>query len=796
VKDNRGGPAKWLAAAIVLAVGSSGLAQEVRGWLNWRGPTQNGASTETGLPDKWVPDGGANDLWSIKFSGRGTPVIATMNGKTRVYSWGYRGEGPNLQEVLACLDAETGKTIWEKAFNDFLSDVVYDRYSIGSPVVDPATGNVFLCTTPGDIHAFTPEGKELWHVSTMESYGRLTFPNGRTGAPVIDRDNVIIHQVTGNWGGEGPVRDRFYAFDKKNGNLVWSSDPGVGPPFLKDNSFATPVLTHDKNGNAVFYCATGDGNVVCVNSNNGKPIWRHQICMGGLNSSPVLYKDTIIAIHALENVDSSKTGGMFCIKLDAPIAKPAPPPATPAPAPTVPPAPGAAPVPAPPLAAPGTPTLEKGAEVWRNDLIMFSSSSVIAGDHLYQVDNNGVLWSVNPATGAIEWSKKLGSNQVHASPLFADGKLYVPMNEGDFFILKPGEKDAEELAHVKLEGKCLGSPAVWGGKVYVHTTAKLYCFGAKGEPKNLPPLPVAEAAKPAGKPVALRIEPAEVLLRPGAKATFEISEVDAAGAFVKKTDKVAWASYIPPTAKVKALLDAKFNDQGELVAADEAAQSAGAFQATEGELKGTIRGRILPKPPYHEDFEKYELKEDQVAEKVKFAYPPLPWIGARFKWEVRDVGGSKVLAKTVDNILMMRAMSFIGHPDAANYTLTADVMTEGNRRVAGEVGLVNQRYMFTLDGAAGKLRVTSNHERITVEKDLDIKPTVWYSMKTRVDVKEDGSGVAHVKVWKRGEAEPAEWTLDVPHDHAHLQGAPGLFGFSPQPKCRVYIDNVDIKPNN
>src|SRR5437764_13583215 len=70
---------------------------DVRGWLDWRRPQQDGTSLEKGLPDKWEL-GGANDLWLIDISGGGSPVIA--NGK--VFALGYRGSGQDLQEVLFC----------------------------------------------------------------------------------------------------------------------------------------------------------------------------------------------------------------------------------------------------------------------------------------------------------------------------------------------------------------------------------------------------------------------------------------------------------------------------------------------------------------------------------------------------------------------------------------------------------------------------------------------------------------------------------------------------------------------
>ena len=213
--------------------------------------------------------------------GAARPVI---NGN-KVYVLGYEGAGPDLQQVLRCVEADSGKTIWEQRFNDFLSDTVYERYSIGSPVIDRETGNVYVLTTAGEFVAFTGDGERLWEHSMMEDYGRLTFPNGRVGSPVIDDDLIIVRGITSNWGLQGQAADRFYAFDKKTGEIVWASTPGTIPP--KDSSFSTPILAWE-NGRRVFYCGTGDGSVVCVNARTGDPIWRYQISAGGVNGTLLL----------------------------------------------------------------------------------------------------------------------------------------------------------------------------------------------------------------------------------------------------------------------------------------------------------------------------------------------------------------------------------------------------------------------------------------------------------------------------------------------------------------------------
>ena len=138
--------------------------------------------------------------WPI-FPGQSAPVIA--NG--RVFAMGYQGEGPDLQEGVACFDAETGKKLWQHLFSDFLSDTIYLRYATASPAIDPETGNVYIQGTQGILAALTPDGKLLWQHSLMEKFGRLTFPNGRTASPAIDGDLVITRGITANWGAKGPA---------------------------------------------------------------------------------------------------------------------------------------------------------------------------------------------------------------------------------------------------------------------------------------------------------------------------------------------------------------------------------------------------------------------------------------------------------------------------------------------------------------------------------------------------------------------------------------------------------------
>src|SRR6185369_10583467 len=112
----------------------------------------------------------------------------------------------------------------------------------------------------------------------------------------------------------------------------------------------------------------------------------------------------------------------------------------------------------------------------------------------------------------------------------------------------------EVLSHVALDGKCFGTPVAYNGKVYVQTTRKLYCFGKNGNNDGLAPEPQAKEWPKPGPAKALQIIPSEVTLRPGQSATFRARSVDAKGFTVeeiKDMKALKWASFIPPTAKVK-----------------------------------------------------------------------------------------------------------------------------------------------------------------------------------------------------------------------------------------------------
>ena len=738
-------------------------------WLYWRGPEGTGVSDQTGLPT----DLNRSLIWTHDIQGGGVPVIA--GGKA--FQFGYYGTVDDLQEALVCFDASTGDVLWQRRHSDFISDIVYNRYGVGAACVDPASGNVYFQTSPGLLIAYDPDGKKIWERSLMEEFARLTFPNGRTGGPCVDGHLVIIHAITANWGKQGPARDRFYAFDKDTGDLVWSSTPGITP---KDSSFAPLTFEDLPGGRRVFYSGTGCGHVVCIDARTGQALWRFQMSYGGVNAGVVIHDDSIIAVHGKENVDSTIIGRMVAIKK--------------------------------PKSLPGLGedilVLGKNHEIWRNNGIeAFTSTPVYRNGRVYTTIKRGELVCLDANTGEEHWVLKLAPDQIHASPTWADGMLYVPMFNGKLFVVEDTGESAKIINELDLGSACLAAPAVAHGRVLVQSKRKLYCFGSKSP---APPFVVKpyEGFKhiltdpPANdSAVSLQVVPAEFALKAGNEIKFDVFSLDASGKRIAKIngsetgkDSLSWEKWIPPSAKVKSRVDAVIMD-GVLSAKSNASLSAGAVRVSKGSLFGISRGRVLPGLPYHENFENGFEFVHTSSDDIPFSYPPLSWLGARMRWQVQEMEENKVAGNTLDRVLFQRAINFIGHKDMKNYTMEADVMTDGDRRIKSNIGLIHQRYIFVLVGNSQKLEVVSNFDRFRHSVPFSIKIKSWYCLKTNVTVDEMGNGLIRAKAWPKEETEPDEWTLEVEHNQAHTHGAPGIYAMSPQSKKKVYIDNISIIQN-
>jgi outer membrane protein assembly factor BamB len=113
--------------------------------------------------------------------------------------------------------------------------------------------------------------------------------------------------------------------------------------------------------------------------------------------------------------------------------------------------------------------LEKGAP--------HTPSALLVGDELYVVSDAGIASCLDAKTGTVHWSERVGGNY-SASPVLADGKIYLQNETGTGVVLKPG-KTFEKLAENALGEKTLASYAVTDGALFIRSEKNLYRIGGK-----------------------------------------------------------------------------------------------------------------------------------------------------------------------------------------------------------------------------------------------------------------------------------------------------------------------------
>ena len=158
-----------------------------------------------------------------------------------------------------------------------------------------------------------------------------------------------------------------------------------------------------------------------------------------------------------------------------------------------------------------------------------------------------------------------------------------------------------------------------------------------------------------------------------------------------------------------------------------------------------------------------------------------------------DEDGEQLFRKGPSRTGIHRHAIYIGPAFMSGYTVQADVLSTAKGRRRPDIGLINSGYTLDLQGNHQRIEVRSwaaelrMAERFPFEWETD----VWYTLKLQVDA-DDERALIRGKVWRRGEAEPIDWTVTVEDPEPVRAGSPGLIGYSP---IDIYYDNVSVTEN-
>ena len=461
----------FVASFLLLTVSAS---QADAQWARFRGPNGSGVDLAAGYPVEFSPT--RNVAWKASVPyGQSSPVVVG----TRLY--GTASEGDRL--ITFCLDTRTGRELWRREVKRERMQVTYKANDPASPTPAADERGVVAFFPEFGLVSYNNDGKVRW------TYPLGPFKNfyGMAGSPIIEGGTVLLvcdHQV-GSF---------VMAIDRSTGRLRWKTDrTGVMI------GWSTPMIFRPHATRADLI-VLGSTRLDAYDLASGAQRWWLPVASGGALGTPLAHGDMLMIstlgsnepwmptfASVLSQYDKDKDGQLsleefrsdadlgehfgwmdedddkFIVTQEWDKAR----------------ALGVGQwgaIAVRPGQARGQ--LEPGAIRWRlQKNIPYIPAPLLYQGVYYMVKTGGIISSLDPATGRLlkEGRSPGAPGEYFASPVAADGKVFLVNTEGKITVLKAAP-DWEVLAVNELGEEVSATPALSEGRLYVRTRGALYCF--------------------------------------------------------------------------------------------------------------------------------------------------------------------------------------------------------------------------------------------------------------------------------------------------------------------------------
>ncbi len=415
-------------------------------WPHWRGPFFNGSTDEKNLPSKWTRT--ENVAWSTELPGcsAATPIVFG----DRIFLSGIDQQRRML--LATCFDRKSGKRLWQHDISEGIRKDPRSTFAAASAVTDGKIVVFFYGN--GELVCFDTQGKRLWQRNIQKDYGPFAFLWTFASSATLF-DGKLYVQVLQR---DVPVQGRGFA-DRKNESYLLAIDPNTGKTLWRRirpsravaesrEAFSTP-LPFEIGGRPQIVIVGGDA-LTGHDPQTGEELWRwgtwnpRRITHWRLVPSPVVGNGIVL-------VCPPKGSPIYAIRPR------------------------------------DRGTLSSSAVAWTSEDHTRELSSDVPtpayydGDFFVLNDLRKRLSRVEPATGKIKWSIETpGYAKYEASPLAADGKIYIINHAGEAAVVDAG--NGRILHQVKMDEPAGGeivrtSISAAHGRLFIRTTRRLYCIG-------------------------------------------------------------------------------------------------------------------------------------------------------------------------------------------------------------------------------------------------------------------------------------------------------------------------------
>ena len=397
-------------------------------WPTWRGPAGDGVSAERNLPVKWSPT--ENIAWKLQlpqWSGA-TPVIW---GDT-IFLNVAEADGNNLS--LWAVSRASGQVLWKRPLSTGNNRQRKQNMSSPSPVTDGTI--VWVMTGTGFLRAFDFKGTELWVRDIQKDYGRFGLNWGYANSPLLHDSDLFVPVMHGMKTDDPSYMLRI---DGKTGKTEWRVERPTKAIRESPDSYSTPALVRVGKGHEIVL--NGGDVVTGHDPATGKELWRSD----GLNpqndpnyrivASPVVSGDIVIAPTRERPMLALRAGGRGDVTASHKLWD-----------------------------------FQNGPDV---------PTPVTDGTYVYVVNDRGITYCMELKTGKLVYGpERLTPATYSASPLLADGKIYITSEDGVTSVYRAGPK-FELLAENKMDDYTLSSIAVKDGQLFLRTAGWLWVIGQK-----------------------------------------------------------------------------------------------------------------------------------------------------------------------------------------------------------------------------------------------------------------------------------------------------------------------------
>jgi outer membrane protein assembly factor BamB len=406
-------------------------------WPQWRGPDANGTSPEKRVPTRWSHE--QNVAWKASLPGLGTssPIV----WGDLIFITSQLGDAPFAQSTdfpgaavarktgdqgkvyfaVQAFHRRDGTLAWEYKFAaEGELPEVHIKHNLASPSCVTDGELVFAWVGTGQLLALDFEGKLAWKRHLGKDFGPFNIRWGHGSSPALYKDSLIVLC-------DHPSKSYMLALDKRTGKHLWMVDRGNGlrsytTPFVFPGEKGDELVINSNRRIEVFDPATGklrwhvgEPNRVPI----GMPVYHDGVLFAtrGYRSGPYL------AVRVGGKADVTGTHLKWRVPTGAP----------------------------------------------------YVSSILYYQGLIYMASEGGIVTCVDAETGETVWKERFGG-VFSASPVAADGKVYLLNEDGDAFILKAG-RALNVLERNSLGERTLASPAISGGQLFIRSDQHLFCIG-------------------------------------------------------------------------------------------------------------------------------------------------------------------------------------------------------------------------------------------------------------------------------------------------------------------------------